>query len=519
MSFGSRSFSRRQLLGAAAGASLAWGAGPARRAFAQESGTVDVAQAAGLTLSNSRYFAATGHNLTDPFRSRWEQAGGVETLGQPLSEERWATGAGGVLQTFENMTLVYDPTQPAPFDVRGQRLDKTLWLTIAPREAFTRIDMPAAGTIVGESGHSVSGRIADFWSGWGGEPMFGRPLTEPFIDPATPAAVAVQLFENAVLEDLGGIVRVRPMGRILAEAAGLLTDPAFKAAPPTGGQSFLVNSMEGLNLRVAPNYEAALVTLLANNAEFVADPQWAGDWAAGYADGFSGYVATGFLVQQPPLPQIDPASWNLSVWQGAALSESNIRTDPATNAPVVRTLSYGEPVQVAAWVKGEEAEKNDPMWALLADGTYLYARNVGRNAPVLPTPLPDDAPAFGRWIDINLTQQLMSAYDGRTAVRTVPITSGKAGWETPHGMYTIINRVANETMTSGAIGADSHYRLEDVLFTQYFTEQGHAIHFAWWRTPQTIGRPGSHGCINVLLEDARFFWDFADYGTPILIHG
>ncbi|MGI9254664.1 MAG: L,D-transpeptidase family protein [Thermomicrobiales bacterium] len=513
-----RSLSRRRLLAACAGASIAWGAGPARRALAQETSTVDLAQASGIEVARTRYFAATGHNLTDPFRTRWEQSGGVETLGQPLSEERWATGAGGVLQTFENITLVYDPGQEAPFDVHGQRLDKTLWLTIAPREAFARVDGSAGGTLVGESGHTITGAIADFWSGWGGEAIFGKPLTQPVYDPSTPDAMGVQLFEHAVLEDYGGSVRLRPMGRILAEASGLFGDPAFQPAPPTGGQSFLVASTDGLNLRSGPNFDAPLVRLLENNAEFIADPEWSGDWASGYADGLSGYVATSFLVQRPPLPQIDPASWDLHAWQGAALSDSNVRAQAATSAEAVRTLAYGEPVTVRAWVTGEEAEKGDNMWAELTDGTFVYARNLGRNAPVEPTPLPPDAPQVGRWIDVNLTQQLMTAYDGQQPMKTVPITSGKAGWETPSGTYSILNRVANETMTSGAIGADNHYRLEDVLFTQYFTDMGHAIHFAWWRTKETIGRPGSHGCLNVLLEDARYFWDFADYGTPLIVH-
>jgi len=97
-------------------------------------------------------------------------------------------------------------------------------------------------------------------------------------------------------------------------------------------------------------------------------------------------------------------------------------------------------------------------------------------------------------------------------------TTGMAGWETPPGFYFINHRVANETMTSGAIGAESFYKLEDVLFTQYFTDRGHAIHFAWWRTPETIGRPGSHGCLNVLLDDARFLWDWCTIGTPVSVH-
>jgi lipoprotein-anchoring transpeptidase ErfK/SrfK len=44
------------------------------------------------------------------------------------------------------------------------------------------------------------------------------------------------------------------------------------------------------------------------------------------------------------------------------------------------------------------------------------------------------------------------------------------------------------------------------------------LHFAWWRTKETIGRPGSHGCINMLLDDSRYLWDWATIGTPVLIH-
>ena len=61
-------------------------------------------------------------------------------------------------------------------------------------------------------------------------------------------------------------------------------------------------------------------------------------------------------------------------------------------------------------------------------------------------------------------------------------------------------------------------RDRDVLFTQYFSARGHAIHYAWWRTAETIGRPGSHGCLHTLLDDARFLWDWATIGTPVLVH-
>lgn len=169
------------------------------------------------------------------------------------------------------------------------------------------------------------------------------------------------------------------------------------------------------------------MTLPPDNAEFIAAPGRSGEWAPGYADGFSGYVSTGFLRPQPPLPQLDPADCDPSRWQGASLGQTNIRTEPMTASRIVRSLEYGDPLTVAAWVKGEKVSTGADLWARLLDGTFAYGRTIGRAAPVALLPPPADAPQGGRWIDINRTRQLMSACDGTTPLRTVPVTTGMAG--------------------------------------------------------------------------------------------
>ena len=466
------------------------------------------------------YFADSGHNLAEPFRSLWEQAGGETILGAPLSEERYATGAGGVLQSFENLVLLYDPAQSPPFDVRGQALGKSVWAELSPSTAR----QPVAGCTSAscqffpETGHTLSEPFAAFWSAYGGQPLFGPPVSEPFDDPSAPGT-QVQIFEGAILENRSGVVTLRPMGRDLAERDGSLNaDPAFLPAPPTGGNSYLVKADDGLRLRAGPSLDASMVTLLPDNSEFIAAPGTSGDWAPGYAEGHSGWVSSSYLTAPPPLPKLQLADWDLSVWQGATLEETNVRREPTTKSAIVETLEYGAPVTVTEWLRGEEVFEGADMWAKAGANRYVYSRNVGRTAPVLPTPLLPDAPAWGKWIDVSLIQQLLTTYDGTTPLRTIEVTTGMAGWETPPGFYSILSRVANETMTSGAIGAENHYRLDDVLFTQYFTDRGHALHFAWWRTKETIGRPGSHGCINLLLEDSRYLWDWAQIGTPIYIH-
>lgn len=465
------------------------------------------------------YFPETGHNVQRTFLDVFEGLGGKEIVGLPLSEERFVEGV-GVVQTFEGFSLIFDPTLESPWDMQGEHLPQAIKRGFAPSSARRAVNgCTAEGcTYFPETEHSINGAFAEFWQ-QGGLAVFGMPLSEPYSDVTTGSTL--QVFERVILEDRGGRdgVRLFPIARQLAEEAGSLTgDLAFLPAPPTGGETRLVTSPEGLRLRSGPSTDDEIIVLLADNAEFVMAPGAEGAWLPGYADGYSGWVASEFVREPEKLPSISEADWDLTVWQGAALSEVNVRSQPTTTAPASRMLQFGDPVRVTAWVEGEEVYDGADLWAQIGPSEYVYGRNVGRNAPVMPTPIPPDAPRTGKWIDVNLTQQLMMAYEGRTVVRTSLVTTGMAGWETPTGSYTIINRVANETMDSGAIGAESFYKLEDVLFTQYFTNQGHAIHFAWWRTAETIGRPGSHGCLNLMLDDSQFYWDWADYGVPIIIH-
>ena len=88
--------------------------------------------------------------------------------------------------------------------------------------------------------------------------------------------------------------------------------------------------------------------------------------------------------------------------------------------------------------------------------------------------VPDDAPLIGRWIDVNLTQQVVVAYEARTTARVARASTGRPGWETPPGAYVIQQRVASETM----IGAS--YYVPHVRWMQYFSSDGMALHENYW---------------------------------------
>jgi lipoprotein-anchoring transpeptidase ErfK/SrfK len=153
-------------------------------------------------------------------------------------------------------------------------------------------------------------------------------------------------------------------------------------------------------------------------------------------------------------------------------------------------------------------------------------------ANCLPTPEPTEPPVDApsppaipgpevqgeRWILVDLASQTTTAMIGNTPLYTALVSTGKEGWETPTGNWQILYRVEDETMTSASIGADEYYVLDHVLYTQYFTNVGHALHLNYWRDDSYFGHtPSSHGCVGMRLADAEFFWNFAKVGTRVTV--
>ena len=154
--------------------------------------------------------------------------------------------------------------------------------------------------------------------------------------------------------------------------------------------------------------------------------------------------------------------------------------------------------------------------------TFFLANCLPTPVPTRPPPAPPAVPgpdvAGERWVRIDLKRQETSAMIGNQVLYTAEVTTGKEGRETPPGTFYIGRRVENETMTSASIGAEEYYVLEDVLYTQYFTNEGHALHLNYWRPDYYFGQiPSSHGCVGMRLPDAEFFWRFARIGTRVTI--
>ncbi len=120
------------------------------------------------------------------------------------------------------------------------------------------------------------------------------------------------------------------------------------------------------------------------------------------------------------------------------------------------------------------------------------------------------APPDGkRWIEVDLTNQTLTAWQGDVPVLFTAISSGRAGTPTVTGRFTIGTRYKAQRMTGPG------YDLPNVPWVMYF-HQGYAIHGAYWHN--NFGVPMSHGCINMRTNEAEMLYHWAPDGAEVYIH-
>ena len=120
------------------------------------------------------------------------------------------------------------------------------------------------------------------------------------------------------------------------------------------------------------------------------------------------------------------------------------------------------------------------------------------------------APTDGhRRIEIDLSEQMLSAYQGDVRVMHTSVSTGKESTPTIIGDFSVGTKYEKQHMW----GDD--YDLPNVPWVMYF-EGAYAIHGAYWHT--NFGTPQSHGCINMRPEEAEQLFKWAPYGTEVVIN-
>lgn len=135
-----------------------------------------------------------------------------------------------------------------------------------------------------------------------------------------------------------------------------------------------------------------------------------------------------------------------------------------------------------------------------------FARMAGRLKPGEWVWSPAISPAGPLLVYVDLSRQLATVYRNGVRIAVSTISSGKAGHETPTGVFTILQKDADHR--------SSIYNSAPMPFQQRLTWDGVALHAGG-----LPGYPESHGCVHLPYDFSRQLFAITSLGATVVISG
>jgi lipoprotein-anchoring transpeptidase ErfK/SrfK len=124
---------------------------------------------------------------------------------------------------------------------------------------------------------------------------------------------------------------------------------------------------------------------------------------------------------------------------------------------------------------------------------------------------------YPKWIVVDTTNKTLDAYEYSSRVKRLLVSAGRPDTPTPIGQYRIYSKLQRQDMR-GRNADGSNYFQPNVEWINYFY-QDYAIHGNYWRPTSYFGSVNSsHGCVGLLNPDAEWVYNWAQSGTPVIIH-
>jgi len=174
----------------------------------------------------------------------------------------------------------------------------------------------------------------------------------------------------------------------------------------------------------------------------------------------------------------------------------------------------------------EIREAEQRKWCRIGTGVWVP---YGRLAMVTRSGRPEGVGEAERWIEVNISEQTLSAYEGDQLIFATMISSGDDRFPTIKGLFRIWAKVRLGKMSGGEDDSDRYY-VEDVPWHMYFYKS-YGLHASYWH--DFFGLPNSHGCVNLAPKDALWLFEWtrprankgnwqeatqADPGTWVWVH-
>lgn len=201
----------------------------------------------------------------------------------------------------------------------------------------------------------------------------------------------------------------------------------------------------------------------------------------------------------------------------------NMRSGTSSTSPVVERLRTGVVLKVESTVTVDghdwykiKMDKNIRFPERVTSDWYVYADAVELFNDVGDKNLTKGSATTTKNIHVNLTEEMLYAYDGNELFMKVPVSTGLEYTPTPPGTFTVFRKTPSRYMQGPLPGVSTQvYDLPGVPWNLYFTNEGAVIHGAYWH--DHFGEPWSHGCVNLSPQNAKKLYMWADIGTPVTV--
>lgn len=145
------------------------------------------------------------------------------------------------------------------------------------------------------------------------------------------------------------------------------------------------------------------------------------------------------------------------------------------------------------------------------------ARGFTSTGPQEMDGYPMSVSTSSKYIIVDRSEQMLYAYEPEgTLFMRARISTGLTDTPTPRGTFTIYYKTPTRYMQGPLPGiSEQYYDLPGVPWNLYFTQEGGAIHGAYWHNG--FGHQWSHGCVNVPTHEAQQLYYWADVGTHVYV--
>jgi hypothetical protein len=356
------------------------------------------------------------------------------------------------------------------------------------------------------SKHTLRGSMLDYWRANGAAGVYGNPISEPF---GAANGLYSQAFEGAVFQyhpeflyTDEPVMRLMPVG---SAALSERVDTIRRDGRRGGGGGDRVHAAwtplppdsRAVQRAADEGGNYSEVTGHTITREFL-------DWYQGHEGGY--YL--GNPISQP----VRERGVTVQYFEGALLMRDG--DGIVTVAPLVKELAGTLGIDTTPATRGD--------LPLFDEDLFVTTPN--------PNPQGDQNAPGRKWIEVNIGQQTLWAYQGNTLISTTLVSTGLAPNQTETGLFHVRLKYPKQDMRGfqngtgevvsfddpNAPGASVSYDVEDVPNVMYFDMDAEALHGAYWHN--NFGNRMSHGCINLPLDFASFLYGWAPLGTMVWVH-